>query len=168
MSCSLEEERAALTVLLFWKAAVRPEHLEWRLNRGRWACMVPVGAVTVHVTAAAPAIAPGIPHTKEKASSPPAFETSLHPPANTTVVGMLGENRGLIWMSCLGGLQLLAAAVQNSWLHLSTGSSDMVYISAVFGCERIKSALIHLFVLSPRLVVWHFHRLTGFTADISK
>lgn len=100
ISCGLEEEKGMLSMLLSWKAAARPEHLDWRPNRGRWACMVPVEAVTAHVTAAAPAIAPGTPHMREKASSPPAFATSPHPPANTTAVSVRGKNRGLIWMSC--------------------------------------------------------------------
>ncbi len=130
-----------LSMLLSWKAAVRPGRLEWRQNRGRWACMVPVEAVTAHVTAGAPAIAPGTPRMREKASSPPASATSPHPPANTTAVSAHGKKEGLYGCH-LRGPQLLAATAENSWLHLSTYSSDMAYISAVFGCEWIKSALI--------------------------
>lgn len=62
--------------------------------------MVPAGAVTAHVTAAAPAIAPGTPRMREKASLPLAFATSHHPPANTTVVSVRGKNRQLIRVSC--------------------------------------------------------------------
>lgn len=55
--------------------------------------MVPVGAVTAHVTADAPAIAPETPHMREKASSPPAFATSPHPLANTTLTEMVDPHR---------------------------------------------------------------------------
>ena len=53
------------------------------------------------------------------------------------------------------GLQLSAATVENSWLHLSTHCSDVVYIPSVLGCGWIKSALIHMFGLrTSQLVLW--------------
>lgn len=56
--------------------------------------MVPAEVVTARATAAAPAIAPGTRHTREKASSPPAFATSPRPPASTTVVSARPETQG--------------------------------------------------------------------------
>lgn len=129
ISCGFENETGMLSKLLSCKAAVRSVYLE---NRGRWACMVPVGAVTAHVTVAAPAIAPGIPHMRGKASSPPAFATSPHQPVNTTVVSMHGKNTGLIIEATVevhSSWQLLLAT---SWRYLSTHCSDVVYISACF------------------------------------
>lgn len=116
--------RILLSRLLSWKA-VRPEHLVWRLNTGRWACMVPVEVVTAHVTAAAPAIAPGTPHMREKASSPPAFVTSPHPPASTTVVSVHGENRGLKWMSCSGPAALGSGCWEQLTEFINSVNSDL-------------------------------------------
>lgn len=50
------------------------------------------------------------------------------------------------------GPHVLAATAENSWLYLSTYSPDKVYISAVFRCEWIKSALINLFGLSHLII----------------
>lgn len=80
------EEHGGTLSLLFWQAAARPEHLVWRSNRGRWACMVPVEAVSTRATAAVPAIVPETPRMRGKASSPPVFGMSPRPPASTTAV----------------------------------------------------------------------------------
>lgn len=79
--------------------------------------MVPVEAVTAHVTAVAPAIAPGTPHMREKDSSPPAFVTSPHLPASTTAVSVHGKNRGLMDVM---------TEVHSSW-QLLLRTADCVY-----------------------------------------
>lgn len=80
--------------------------------------MVPVEAVTVHVTAAVPVIAPETPHMRGKASSPPAFVTSPHRPASTTVVSAHGKNRGAYMDVML--------EVHSSW-QLLVRTADCVY-----------------------------------------
>ena len=126
-------QKGMLSMLLSWKAAARPEHLSWRPNRGRWACMVPAEAVTAHVTAAAPAIAPGTPHMREKASSLPAFVTSPHPPASTTTVN---EHEKRAYMD-------VVLEVQSSW-HLLLRTADRV-------CQLIAHTwVILLLVLAVR------------------
>lgn len=87
LSTGPEKWRGTLS-LLFWKAAARPEHLVWRSNRGRWACMVPAEAVSTRATAAVPAIVPETPRMRGKASSPPVFGMSPRPPASTTAVSV--------------------------------------------------------------------------------
>lgn len=81
--------------------------------------MVLVGAVTVHVTDAAPAIAPGTLRTREKASSPPAFVTSPHPPGSTTVVSMHGGEQGAY-------MDVIAVEVCGFWQPMSV-TADCIY-----------------------------------------
>lgn len=95
--------------------------------------MVPAEAVTAHVTAAAPAIAPGTPHMREKASSLPAFVTSPHPPASTTTVN---EHEKRAYMD-------VVLEVQSSW-HLLLRTADRV-------CQLIAHTwVILLLVLAVR------------------